>query len=88
MSHRRQYAAAATLLAMVIVASSEGSLIGQEPERDSDAVCGALRGLCMRDDVRAYSERQVCRGSLGTFDARDLLPIALAEAGRLKKYGA
>ena len=52
MSHRPQYAAAAILLAIVIVASSEGSLIGQEPERDSEAVCGVLRGLCMRDDVR------------------------------------
>jgi 2,3-bisphosphoglycerate-independent phosphoglycerate mutase len=43
---------------------------------------------CLADDVQRYSEREVYRGSLGTLDARHLLPIALAEAGRFIKFGA
>jgi 2,3-bisphosphoglycerate-independent phosphoglycerate mutase len=43
---------------------------------------------CLVDEVEAYHERAVIHGSLGTLPARDLLPYALGEAGRLKKYGA
>ncbi|NLP06398.1 phosphoglycerate mutase, partial [Candidatus Fermentibacteria bacterium] len=36
----------------------------------------------------AFSERQACSGALGTIRAVDLMPILLASAGRLAKYGA
>ena len=46
--------AAASVVAIAVVTMSEGTLIGQEQEsdRDPEAVCDALRGLCLRDDVR------------------------------------
>jgi 2,3-bisphosphoglycerate-independent phosphoglycerate mutase len=43
---------------------------------------------CLVDGVQTYTERAVLGGSLGTIAARDLLPIALAEAGRFNRYGA
>ena len=52
MNHRPRYAAVAISLAIVIASGSERSLISQEEERDSEAVCRVLRGLCMRDDLR------------------------------------
>jgi len=40
------------------------------------------------DEVRQFSERAALRGSLGPrFPATDLMPIALAHAGRLTKFG-
>lgn len=36
----------------------------------------------------AFSERQALTGSLGTFRSTDLLPLLLASAGRLAKFGA
>ncbi len=36
----------------------------------------------------AFSERQACSGAIGTIRAVDLMPILLASAGRLAKYGA
>ena len=38
--------------------------------------------------VQSFDERQVRQGTLGIIESRDLLPLALAEAGRFKKYGA
>ncbi|MGA2110530.1 MAG: 2,3-bisphosphoglycerate-independent phosphoglycerate mutase [Anaerolineales bacterium] len=40
------------------------------------------------DDERVFGERACARGGLGTIRAADLMPIALAHAGRLTKYGA
>jgi 2,3-bisphosphoglycerate-independent phosphoglycerate mutase len=40
------------------------------------------------DDCEYFSESALTRGSLGTFPAKEALPLALAHAGRLKKYGA
>lgn len=40
------------------------------------------------DDVEAFNERACQRGALGVFPATDVLPLALAHAGRLTKYGA
>ncbi|UCF87749.1 MAG: 2,3-bisphosphoglycerate-independent phosphoglycerate mutase [Nitrospiraceae bacterium] len=37
---------------------------------------------------RAFSERECLRGELGIFPAMNLMPLALAHAGRLKKFGA
>jgi 2,3-bisphosphoglycerate-independent phosphoglycerate mutase len=36
----------------------------------------------------AFTERECYRGSMGRRASRDILPLALAEAGRLKKFGA
>ncbi len=38
--------------------------------------------------VESFDERQVRKGTLGTIESRDLMPLALAEAGRFNKYGA
>ena len=37
---------------------------------------------------RAYTERECARGTYGIRPSRDILPLALSEAGRLKKFGA
>ncbi len=36
----------------------------------------------------AFSERQAASGSLGTMNSMDLMPLLLASAGRLEKFGA
>jgi 2,3-bisphosphoglycerate-independent phosphoglycerate mutase len=43
---------------------------------------------CRPDTVTEFSEAQCLRGGLGQFQAMYLLPLALAHAGRLGKYGA
>ena len=40
------------------------------------------------DDCDFYSEPHLAEGSLGTFPAKEALALAMAHAGRLKKYGA
>ena len=40
------------------------------------------------DGIAAFGERACARGSLGVLPAKELLPIALANARRLAKYGA
>jgi 2,3-bisphosphoglycerate-independent phosphoglycerate mutase len=40
------------------------------------------------DDQTRFGERACARGALGTFPALDTMPLALAHAGRLEKYGA
>ncbi len=37
---------------------------------------------------RAFSERECVKGELGTFPALNIMPLVLAHAGRLKKFGA
>jgi 2,3-bisphosphoglycerate-independent phosphoglycerate mutase len=44
------------------------------------------RGL--RDQQTAFGERACALGGLGTFPATDIMPLALAHAGRLDKFGA
>ena len=36
----------------------------------------------------AFTEADCARGMLGTFPAKEALPLAMAHAGRLAKYGA
>ncbi len=40
------------------------------------------------DETHLFGERECARGGLGTFPAREVLPLAFAHAGRLAKYGA
>jgi 2,3-bisphosphoglycerate-independent phosphoglycerate mutase len=48
-----------------------------------------LYGRYVRPDcIPEFGERACARGSLGLLPAKDVLPIALANAGRLTKYGA
>ena len=41
-----------------------------------------------RDDVDRFGERWCARGALGIRPTKTLMPVMLAHAGRLKKYGA
>jgi 2,3-bisphosphoglycerate-independent phosphoglycerate mutase len=48
-----------------------------------------VRGaLCGRDGVARFGERWCLQGGLGRRPSRELLPILMANAGRLAKYGA
>ena len=40
------------------------------------------------DDARNFDERSCQRGSFGTFPASEVMPLAMAHAGRLAKFGA
>jgi 2,3-bisphosphoglycerate-independent phosphoglycerate mutase len=40
------------------------------------------------DTCKAFSERECIKGELGIFPTVNLMPLALANAGRLKKFGA
>ena len=43
---------------------------------------------CRADSVKAFSERACISGGLGRMPTVNLIPLALANAGRLAKYGA
>jgi 2,3-bisphosphoglycerate-independent phosphoglycerate mutase len=43
---------------------------------------------CRPDGLSEFSERACARGGLGRIRATDILPLALAHAGRLSKFGA
>ncbi len=45
-------------------------------------------GMVRPDRSIEFGERSCARGGLGTFQAADIMPLALAHAGRLAKYGA
>jgi 2,3-bisphosphoglycerate-independent phosphoglycerate mutase len=40
------------------------------------------------DQTKEFNERSCLQGGLGQFEAKHLLTLALAHAGRLAKYGA
>jgi 2,3-bisphosphoglycerate-independent phosphoglycerate mutase len=44
--------------------------------------------VCRTDGCEKFSEKDCLRGGLGQFEAKYLMPLALANAGRLGKYGA
>jgi 2,3-bisphosphoglycerate-independent phosphoglycerate mutase len=44
--------------------------------------------VCRSDRCDAFGESQCVQGGLGQFEAKYLLPLALANAGRLGKFGA
>ena len=43
---------------------------------------------CRTDDCQSFGERECVRGGLGQFEAKHLMLLALANAGRLGKFGA
>jgi 2,3-bisphosphoglycerate-independent phosphoglycerate mutase len=43
---------------------------------------------CRSDGATRFGENECLRGGLGQIEAKYLLPLALAHAGRLAKYGA
>lgn len=48
-----------------------------------------ISGPCtMEDDLKKFSERECRRGSLGVIPATSILPLLMAQAGKLQKYGA
>ena len=44
--------------------------------------------FCRTDACQKFGETECLRGGLGLFEAKYLMPLALANAGRLSKYGA
>jgi len=44
--------------------------------------------LARVDECTAFGESQCARGGLGQFDSKELMPLMLAHAGRLQKFGA
>jgi 2,3-bisphosphoglycerate-independent phosphoglycerate mutase len=42
----------------------------------------------LTDGQTSFGERFCAQGGLGTLPATDLMPLLLAHAGRLEKYGA
>lgn len=47
-----------------------------------------LADLCRTDETTHFNERSCLRGGLGQFQAKHLMLLAMAHAGRLSKYGA
>ncbi len=43
---------------------------------------------CRFDGCESFGENECLKGGLGQFEAKYLMPLALAHAGRLEKYGA
>ena len=44
--------------------------------------------VCFVDEQMVFTESATTRGHLGTFPARELMGLLLANAGRLQKFGA
>jgi 2,3-bisphosphoglycerate-independent phosphoglycerate mutase len=47
-----------------------------------------VSNCCRFDGCQAFNERECLRGGLGQFEAMHLMTLALANAGRLAKFGA
>jgi 2,3-bisphosphoglycerate-independent phosphoglycerate mutase len=47
-----------------------------------------LASNCRTDEVTSFDEKNCLRGGLGQFEAKYLMMLAMAHAGRLSKYGA
>ena len=60
--------------------------LAQEPQLASGADAAGLRLLPAAMRCSAFGESESIRGGLGQFEAKYLMPLALANAGRLGKY--
>ena len=47
-----------------------------------------VSNVCRADGCQEFSERECLRGGLGQFEAKYMMLLALANAGRLEKFGA
>ena len=47
-----------------------------------------VSACCRTDGLTSFGESSSIRGGLGQFEAKHLMTLALANAGRLGKYGA
>jgi len=47
-----------------------------------------VASACRTDGCSAFGESEAVRGGLGQFEAKYLMPLAMANAGRLTKFGA
>jgi 2,3-bisphosphoglycerate-independent phosphoglycerate mutase len=47
-----------------------------------------VSNVCRTDGATSFGENEAIHGGLGQFEAKYLMPLALANAGRLGKYGA
>jgi 2,3-bisphosphoglycerate-independent phosphoglycerate mutase len=45
-------------------------------------------GVCGSDDVQRFTEKECAKGGIGRMSAKYLMGLLLANAGRLKKFGA
>jgi 2,3-bisphosphoglycerate-independent phosphoglycerate mutase len=73
----------------VIVVSGDHSTPTQMAAHSWHPVPALLwSGRCGRDDVESFGERRCRHGGLGLRPTKDLMPLMLANAGRLQKYGA
>ncbi len=50
--------------------------------------CLLHSGFCRRDGILKFGENECRKGSLGIIPATDLMPLAMAHALKLKKFGA
>ena len=62
--------------------------LAQEPQLAPRADAAGVRLLPDRRLHRRSAKRESVRGGLGQFEAKYLMTLALANAGRLGKYGA
>ncbi|MFC1546417.1 2,3-bisphosphoglycerate-independent phosphoglycerate mutase [bacterium] len=44
--------------------------------------------VCRKDEVKKFNETECIKGGLGRINAQSLMPIAMANAGKLMKFGA
>jgi 2,3-bisphosphoglycerate-independent phosphoglycerate mutase len=73
----------------VIAVTGDHATPSQMAAHSWHAVPVLVRGaLCGRDGVERFGERWCLQGGLGRRPSRELLPILMANAGRLSKYGA
>lgn len=73
----------------VVVVTGDHSTPSQMRAHSHHPVPFLIQGRLIReDDVRSFGETACAAGSLGRFPATEILPLALASAGRLKKFGA
>ncbi len=73
----------------VLIVTGDHSTPSQMKAHSWHPVPILINGRLVRSDAAmSFGESACATGSLGRFPAREILPIALAHAGRLRKFGA